>query len=356
MSPKDCAYIVERLAIRFMALVAEHERQLSEHRAAFGARTEADAKIMAGLRAEIDSLKREELATNETLKPLVDRVVTERDGLLTQVQDMRAEITRLTGNYDLLRREYDKALTLCETDDQTPAECIGSLNARIDRLQDDARSDARVREDLHRINVELRAEVAFLKIRDREYEKALDLCDKEEQTPAECIAALQERMRASIVRGDFEQMEVAALKSQTPKQHPVKVGEWVKAPLGTRGKVVSLGVDYLEVELTNGPPTRWWPVYMCDPCDPPATHDTTQGKAAAEAALKTEPVAEEIKAGDIIEVVSSTDESYTEPKDIGRRGIVTAIDGMRLSVNAVPDYELPIRGIVGKCDVRKVPT
>jgi len=96
------------------------------------------------------------------------------------------------------------------------------------------------------------------------------------------------------------------------------------------------------------------------PCDPPATHDTPEGRSVAESVIrdgrKTEPVAEEIKAGDVIEVVSSTHKIYTEYKDLGRRGVVTAIDGMRVSVGAVPGYELPIRGIVGKCDVRKVTT
>ena len=87
MSPKETAYIVERLAVRFMAMVADHSRQLAEHRAAFGARTEADAKIIAGLRSEIGAAQ---MAVLER-----DSLISERDGLLTQVQDMRAEIERL---------------------------------------------------------------------------------------------------------------------------------------------------------------------------------------------------------------------------------------------------------------------
>ena len=181
------------------------------------------------------------------------------------------------------------------------------------------------------------------------------------------VAALQERLRASIARGDFAQMEVAALKSQTPKQHPVKVGEWVVrtaegaqlAPIGTVAQVVSVAdglPDGYEYVIAGW---RWHSDY-CEPCDPPATHDTVQGKAAAESVIrdgrKTEPVADEIKAGDLVEVVSSTHKIYTEPEDIGRRGVVTAIDGMRISVEAVPGYKLPISGIIGKCDVRKVTT
>jgi hypothetical protein len=87
MRPKDCAYIVEHLSVRFMAMVADHSRQLAEHRAAFGARTEADAKIIAGLRSEIGAAQ---MAVLER-----DSLISERDGLLTQVQDMRAEIERL---------------------------------------------------------------------------------------------------------------------------------------------------------------------------------------------------------------------------------------------------------------------
>ena len=236
--------------------------------------------------------------------------------------------------------------------------------------------------------------------------------------------------------------EVAALKSQTPK-HPAKVGEWVKAPLGTRGKVVSLGVDYLEVELTNGPPTRWWPVYMCEPCDPPeataklapkvgdtvrlvthperaqvakhlrtalqwpwmpswglvgqtgkvvkplvavagavavaldgstifarwpidclevvsdATHDTEAGKAAAESALKTELVAEEIKVGDVVEVVSNTGRN-TWLADVGSVGTVVTVEEINDSISVhlenIPGKKNALAGYVSFCDVRKVTT
>ena len=102
MSPKDTAYIVERLAVRFMAMVADYERKLVEHRDAFGARTSADAKIIEGLRAAADEqvLSASKVAyvlrcAGETPVQAAQRVVKERDGLLTQVQDQRAEIERL---------------------------------------------------------------------------------------------------------------------------------------------------------------------------------------------------------------------------------------------------------------------
>ena len=132
--------------------------------------------------------------------------------------------------------------------------------------------------------------------------------------------------------------------------------------VGQTGKVVKprdAVAGTVAVALDDSTVFARWPI-DCLEVVAEATHDTEAGKAAAEAVIrdgrKTEPVAEEIKVGDLVEVVSSTHKIYTEPEDIGRRGVVTAIDGMRISVGAVPGYELPIRGIVGKCDVRKVTT
>ena len=110
MSPKETAYIVERLAVRFMSMVADYERKLAEHRASFGARTEADRLIIEGLRVDLDKVRaivKEQSdhakdagtllgwAPNESAFQAAQRVVKERDGLLAQVQDQRAEIERL---------------------------------------------------------------------------------------------------------------------------------------------------------------------------------------------------------------------------------------------------------------------
>lgn len=96
MRPKDCAYIVEHLSVRFMAMVADYERKLVEHRDSFGARTSADAKIIEGLRRELFML------TGLNDKLIVDREEAwkERDGLLTQVQNMRAEIKQRAKEQD----------------------------------------------------------------------------------------------------------------------------------------------------------------------------------------------------------------------------------------------------------------
>lgn len=98
----------------------------------------------------------------------------------------------------------------------------------------------------------------------------------------------------------------------------------------------------------------------CEPCDPPAaTHDTEAGKAAAESALKTEPVAEEIKVGDVVEVVSNTGRN-TWLTDVGSVGTVTSIetleDSLSVRLKAVPDKKNVCGGYVSICDVRKVTT
>ena len=100
-----------------------------------------------------------------------------------------------------------------------------------------------------------------------------------------------------------------------------------------------------------------WSESGCEPCDPPATHDTVQGKAAAEAALKTEPVAEEIKVGDVVEVVSNTGRN-TWLTDVGSVGTVTSIveDSLAVRLKAVPDKKNVCGGYVSICDVRKVTT
>lgn len=97
------AEIIERQVLRFENQGAEYERKLAEHRASFGARTEADRLIIEGLRAIVkeqsdhakDAGTMLGWAPNESAFQAAQRVVKERDGLLAQVQDQRAEIERL---------------------------------------------------------------------------------------------------------------------------------------------------------------------------------------------------------------------------------------------------------------------
>ncbi len=331
MSPKDCAYIVERLAIRFMALVADHERQLSEHRTSFGARTEADAKIIAGLRAEIDSLKREELATNETLKPLVDRVVTERDALRAEVAALQERLRSSIARGDFAQMEVAALKPQIPKHPVKVGEWVKASNGAVAQVLE-------VHKDWYLIA--------------RGHGWTFDNCEP-------CDPPIVKR---EPTIGDTVRLVTHPERAQVAK-HLRTALQWPWMPswglVGQTGKVVKplVAVDGAVAVALDDDSTVFarWPI-DCLEVVAEATHDTEAGKEVAEAALKTEPVAEEIKVGDIIEVVSSTHKIYTEPEDIGRRGVVTAIDGMRISVGAVPGYELPIRGIVGKCDVRKVTT
>ena len=163
--------------------------------------------------------------------------------------------------------------------------------------------------------------------------------------------------------------EVAALKSQTPK-HPVKVGEWVRrlipspaCDVGTVAKVVHVDDDTSEIEYDvkriDGQHGVWF-AKNCEPCDPPeATHDTDAGKASAESAVRTEPVPEEIKVDDLVEVVSNTG-GNTWLADVGSFGTVTSIetikDSLSVRLKNVPDKMNVCGGYVSICDVRKVTT
>ena len=154
------------------------------------------------------------------------------------------------------------------------------------------------------------------------------------------VAALQERLRASIARGDFAQMEVAALKSQTPKQHPVAVGEWVRrTDAECDGIYVGRGVIAQVIDIHDAPEKQYtvsrpewngycvpWAMQYCEPCDPPeATHDTSAGKQAAEEAVKREP-----KPGDVVRLVRvPTMEEYADWDDefggVGSLGVVKSL-------------------------------
>ena len=103
-----------------------------------------------------------------------------------------------------------------------------------------------------------------------------------------------------------------------------------------------------------------WPL-SCVEVVTEATHGTEAGKAAAEAAVKTEPVADEIKAGDLVEVFQKTS-SETLADDVSIRGTVSNIfwsgTGAKC-VRLIPKtMNRRSRGdaYFSYCDVRKVTT
>jgi hypothetical protein len=234
---------------------ADHEAKMIEHRAAFGVRTEADRQIIAGLRAAADEqvLSASKVAyvlrcAGETPVQAAQRVVKERDGLLTQVQDMRAEMERLSAQLgweraEIKRLQWENAtmhkdaedgyaeaikvlgdpIALSKERDVLRAE-VADLKTQLERLTSWAAKNQAARETLQTEIERLKSQMAEQEVSVvgviNERNEAWERCDA---LRAE-VAALQERLRASIARGDFAQIEVAALKSQTPKQHPVAVG------------------------------------------------------------------------------------------------------------------------------------
>ena len=97
-----------------------------------------------------------------------------------------------------------------------------------------------------------------------------------------------------------------------------------------------------------------WPL-SCVEVVTEATHDTEAGKAAAAAAVKTEPVADEIKVGDVVEVFQST-ASCTFKTDIGTRGTVLQLDDSCVDTAPLDGFLAPKCNHVALCDVRKVTT
>ncbi len=140
--------------------------------------------------------------------------------------------------------------------------------------------------------------------------------------------------------------------AQTPK-HPVKVGEWVRSIHGEVALVIKVGALRYEI---FGPGLKGWKVWhfdYCEPCDPPAAdHDTEAGKAAVVAGL---PVAEEIKAGDLVMVFQATG-SMTDAEDIGSGGVVHRVDVFFVWLDRHYTMGLPREGVASLSDVRKVRT
>jgi len=282
------AEIVEKLTNRYRDQDAAHKTALAETRASFNARTGADEKTIEGLRVQVQDMREEIIRVNEAH----GKTKVERDRLMAQVQDMRAEMERLSAQLDWERAE-------------------------IKRLQ---------------------------------WENATMHKDAEDGY-AEAIKVLGDPIALSKER-DALRAEVAALKSQTPK-HPVKAGEWAKRiklhPDGTPAGSVQQVRAILPAgyEMKSG---SIWAVDYCEPCDQPATHDTEAGKAAAESVVRTEPVAEEIKVGDMAKVVGASGD-LTAQSDIGKIGEVLQLDSMDGTVLLSGGA-----GWVDHRDVRKVTT
>lgn len=229
------------------------------------AKKEEIVELRTKLSLEVESL-REEIAG-------LRGIVKERDGLLTQAQDQRAEIERLGKQLNGLylqmemRRSVD-ATALAEARREGEERAAEGLQSRVQDMRDEI---IRVNEAHGKTQAErdaLRAEVA----------------------------ALQERLRADIAKELNESPPMPTIK----RSHPVKVGEWVRrtsepyggVSIGTIGKVLGFAAEHYSIAVEQCWYFKWYFKY-CEPCDPPgSTHaepDLTQLHAKGKEAWSDVP-------------------------------------------------------------------
>jgi outer membrane murein-binding lipoprotein Lpp len=389
------AEIVERATNRLHRQAAEHEAKMAEHRASFGARTDADAKLIAGLREE-------------------------RNGLLTQVQDMRAEIARLREDRDQLLAN----LTQAETESRVARE---TLQTEIERLKAPPKRShpVKVGEWLRKTTDGL-----MYKAGERFRLTSYEIIDGKIWCNLE--------NGASWLMSVCEPCDPPHTEPVPKRAHPVAVGGYLRrltgfntTPAGEVARVTLVDDDdpsQLEYEVVrpNGQKGRW-SAKGCEPCDPSATHDTPEGRSVAESVIRddrntepkpgdtvrlmrtpthrdypatwegrwglvgreavvvnmssrgasrlvgvtfadgrflewpvscvevvrTEP--DEIKVGDVVEVFQAT-ANCTFKTDIGTRGTVLQLDDSCVYTAPLDGFLAPTGNHVALCDVRTVTT
>lgn len=315
------AEIVEKLTNRYRDQEAAHKAALTEIRASFVARAGADEKLIEGYRRQIVSLG----AANDRLNDLlrVERLAR-RDEVaalqerLTEPMSKRALPVAVGG--------YLRRLTGFNT---TPS---GEV-ARVTLV--DADDPSRVEYEVMRPNGQ----------KGRWSAKSCEPCDppatiKREPTIGDTVRLVTHPERAKVA----EHLQLAL-------QWPW-IDRW--GVVGQTGKVVA-GCRYIPGAVAVATDIyAHWPL-SCVEVVAEANHDTEAGKAAEEAALETESVAEEIKVGDVVEVFQKTG-NCTFETDIGTRGTVLQLDDSCVDTAPLDGYLSPKGNHVALCDVRKVTT
>lgn len=283
------------------------------------AKKEEIVELRTKLSLEVESL-REEIAG-------LRGIVKERDGLLTQVQDMRAEMERL---------RIEAAKCKAERDDLYQREGIGQKR----RMDVEDERDA------------LRAEVEFLKTLRPKYKVGdkLQLYPAIRYTPVTVVGVRTvydcQADGAEYPVGHSED-ELTERYEQTPPE--ATHAEPDLTQLHAKGKEA----------WSDVPNATQWVEEMRGNSE--ATHDTEAGKAAAASAVKTEPVAEEIKVGDMGEVFQAT--TRTLNSDVGITGCVSSIHLDPCHGGFLVKFDPSTQSrrsagmqAFGLCDVRKVTT
>ena len=260
---------------------------------------------------------------------MLPQIVKERDALRAECDDLRRVFLLVHGSLGIRQGEH-----------------IGNAIEALKKERDELMIQVQ----------DMRAEIDALNTRIRQSRGEYDAIKKERDE-------LNTRLRQSIARGDFAEMRATELTAEIERlkkparQHPVAVGEWVLRtggggayPIGTVAQVnqYSPSGDYL-VRLAGQTRIVTWFKENCTPCDPPeATHDTPEGKASAESAVKREP-----KPGDKVRLVrepSHTDIPAMLPwsKAFGMPGD-TAIVVIMAVPDKVPSGTIPVRTGMGRC-------
>lgn len=222
----------------------------------------------------------------------------QRDGLTTQIQDMRNEIARLRVDLRTMSERSDGS------EWEKKAAEIEELRAELNLVKQERdcaksewdRAEGRCKAlggevaELFSDRQRLKAELAVIKDERNELRAKLEASEAESRGYYEELAQ---------IRRNALPCEPSA---PTPRSHPVNVGEWVQRPTGfnaTPGceiaQVISANaypdgyVEYV-VLRPNGEEDAWTAKY-CIPCDPPESTNALEDQAAAD-----------IKVGNYVEV------------------------------------------------------
>lgn len=316
------AEIVERLVARFHKQADDHEAKMVEHRAAFGARTKADAET-------------------------IDRLHTERDALRAEVAELKTQLERLTSwaaknqaARETLQTEIERLKS------QTPKHPVkvGEWVKRTDCQYDGVPIGTIKQVALVRKN-------ESYELTDGEFWSFMycQPCDPPEAThdTPEGRSVVE-----SVIRNDrnteprpgdtVRLVRIPSRSDVSPKLQTTLEWPWIErwGTLNQTALVVEPAYQLagaVSVCLSANVHARW-PICCVE-------------------VVRTEP--DDIKVGDLVEVVSNRGRN-TWLADVGSLGTVTSVEEINESISVclddVPGKQNALAGYVSLCDVRKVTT
>lgn len=315
------AEIVERLVARFHKQAADHEAKMFEHRAAFGARTKADAET-------------------------IDRLHTERDALRAEVAELKTQLERLTS----WAAKNQAARETLQTELETLKSQASKHPVKVGGIQ--------LGDKLRLVKQPPGWSAQWGKTGDvatvSEDNGIVFKMDTGYTWPLSCIEFVTEATHdtpegrsvvESVIRDDRNTEPkpgdtVRLMRTPTHRDYPATwEGRWglvgreaVVVSMSSRGAHRLVGVTFADGRF------REWPLSCVE-------------------VVRTEP--DDIKVGDLVEVVSNRGRN-TWLADVGSLGTVTSVEEINESISVclddVPGKQNALAGYVSLCDVRKVTT